>query len=195
LSLTERLFGLNREADDYLGRTVENLKKMVAGQATELAFSPSTGIQFNAAIASAAFRADDIGLSHGRESTRPAQKGPVLKSKGTSKELAVAGVKQQAHTVERAFVLAPGQAELSSPSKPRGRLFRKAAGPLHQINNFSSARRRLASLIRTLLISTAASVVYAKQGVNFVADSRAAATHVQQDYDCFVHCLSGVALR
>jgi hypothetical protein len=44
LSLTERLFGLNREADDYLGRTVENLKKMVAGQATELAFSPSTGI-------------------------------------------------------------------------------------------------------------------------------------------------------
>jgi len=63
-SLAERLFGLNREADDYLGRTVENLKKMVAGQATELAFSPSTGIQFNAAIASATSRTDDIGLSH-----------------------------------------------------------------------------------------------------------------------------------
>jgi hypothetical protein len=82
LSLAERLFGLNREADDYLGRTIENLKKMVAGQATELAFSPSTGIQFNAAIASAAFRTDDIGLSHGEKVPISLKKGHSQNQKG-----------------------------------------------------------------------------------------------------------------
>jgi hypothetical protein len=62
--LFEGLFGLNREADGDLGRTVENLKDLIAEQATELALGSWSGSQLNAAVAGVTFRTGDVGLSH-----------------------------------------------------------------------------------------------------------------------------------
>jgi hypothetical protein len=61
----ERLFGLNREADGDFGRAVENLKQMVAKQATILAPWSTHGNQFNPAVTGIAFGAGNIGLLHG----------------------------------------------------------------------------------------------------------------------------------
>jgi hypothetical protein len=60
----EYLLGLDREAKSYFGGSVENLKNMIAGQSTELAFGPRPGGQFNAAVARMTFGASDVGLSH-----------------------------------------------------------------------------------------------------------------------------------
>jgi hypothetical protein len=62
--LFEGLFGLNSEADGDLGRTVENLKDVIAEQATELALGSRSGSQLDAAVARVTFRTGDVGLSH-----------------------------------------------------------------------------------------------------------------------------------
>jgi len=59
-----RLYWRNREADEHFEGAVENLKEVITGQATILAFAPLTGRYDNAAIPSAALRADDIGFPH-----------------------------------------------------------------------------------------------------------------------------------
>ena len=60
----ECLFGLDREAERNFRRPVENLKEMIAEQATELALGAANGIQFNAAVAGIAFWTDYVGPSH-----------------------------------------------------------------------------------------------------------------------------------
>jgi hypothetical protein len=64
LGSLERLFGLDREAEGNLRRTVENLQDMIAEQAPVLALGAAYGIQFNAAVASIAFGTGDVGPSH-----------------------------------------------------------------------------------------------------------------------------------
>jgi hypothetical protein len=61
--------------------SVESLKNVIAGQATIFAFGPLTGGQGDAAIASAAFRAGNIGLSHGPKYT-PGTTPPSSPAKG-----------------------------------------------------------------------------------------------------------------
>ena len=67
----ERLFGLNREANGYFGRAVEDLEQMVAKQATILAFWSPYGNEFNPAVTGIALGAGDIGLLHGRHAITP----------------------------------------------------------------------------------------------------------------------------
>lgn len=64
LGSLERLFGLDREAEGNLRRTVENLQDMIAEQAPVLALGAAYGIQFNAAVAGIAFGTGDVGPSH-----------------------------------------------------------------------------------------------------------------------------------
>jgi len=56
----------NREADKHFEQSVENLKDVITGQASILAFGPLTGGYDDAAIPCAAFGADNIGFPHGR---------------------------------------------------------------------------------------------------------------------------------
>jgi len=62
--LFEGLFGLNREADGDLCRTVENLEDLIAKQAAELTLGSRAGSQLDAAVARAAFGTGDVGLYH-----------------------------------------------------------------------------------------------------------------------------------
>ncbi|MEO6841324.1 MAG: hypothetical protein ABI192_11210 [Bradyrhizobium sp.] len=57
-------FGLYREADGDLGRTVENLWHVIAQQAAELAGGSRAACQFDSPITGAAIRANDIGFFH-----------------------------------------------------------------------------------------------------------------------------------
>ena len=60
----ECLFGLDREAERNFRRPVENLKEMIAEQATELALGPGSGCQFDPAISGLAFGTGDVGFPH-----------------------------------------------------------------------------------------------------------------------------------
>jgi hypothetical protein len=64
--LFKYLSGLDREPKGYFGFAVENLKDVVAEQASEFTFWAAYGNQFNPAVASLAFGTGDIGLFHGR---------------------------------------------------------------------------------------------------------------------------------
>ena len=67
--LIEYPVGLHREANGHFGRAIENLKNVIADQATEFAFGPGLGRQFDAAIAGLAVQTGEVGLSHARELT------------------------------------------------------------------------------------------------------------------------------
>jgi hypothetical protein len=69
--LLERLLGLDRQPDGYFLRAVEYLKNLIADQATELAFRPPAGRQFNPTITGVALRADNIRLSHAQNMRSP----------------------------------------------------------------------------------------------------------------------------
>jgi hypothetical protein len=60
----ESFLGLDRQADGYVAFAVEDLKKVIAQQAPEIALWPRPGSQLNAAVTSMAFRTDDIGSLH-----------------------------------------------------------------------------------------------------------------------------------
>jgi hypothetical protein len=64
--LFKYLFGLDREPKGHFGFAVENLKDLVAEQATEFTLRPAYGKQLNPAVASLAFGTGDIGLFHSR---------------------------------------------------------------------------------------------------------------------------------
>jgi hypothetical protein len=72
--------GLDREADGDFGRAVENLKDMITEQAMVLALGPFAGSHFNTAIASAAFRASDIGFDHEKRPQHPRNRIPAFLS-------------------------------------------------------------------------------------------------------------------
>jgi hypothetical protein len=55
---------LDREADGDVSWAVENLKDMVAEQTTKLALGPLFGNKFDAPVAGATIRAEDIGSFH-----------------------------------------------------------------------------------------------------------------------------------
>jgi hypothetical protein len=63
----QRLYRLDREADEHFECTVENLKDVITGQATIFALGPLAGGYNDAAITSAALGTDNIGFPH-RES-------------------------------------------------------------------------------------------------------------------------------
>jgi hypothetical protein len=56
----------NREADKDFEGAIENVKDVITGQASILAFGPFTGGYDDAAIPCAAFGADNIRFPHGR---------------------------------------------------------------------------------------------------------------------------------
>jgi hypothetical protein len=60
-------FGLDREAQGYLMRTVKNLEQVIATQATKLAAFARPRRQFDASIAGTAFGTRHVRLSHGRK--------------------------------------------------------------------------------------------------------------------------------
>jgi hypothetical protein len=70
VSLLVRLLWRDRKADEHFKGSVENLKDMIAGQATVLALAPINGGYFDAAISGAALGTDDIGFPHGRNLRR-----------------------------------------------------------------------------------------------------------------------------
>jgi hypothetical protein len=61
---SERLFWRDREADEHFEGAVENLKDVITGQASILAFGPLTGGYDDAAITGPALGADNIGFPH-----------------------------------------------------------------------------------------------------------------------------------
>jgi hypothetical protein len=83
----KRLFGLDGEADGYVGFAVESLKQMIADQAMKLALTASLGNQFNATVAGIAFRTADIGLSHAGGSYHFAPMGPTVIPKADHKNI------------------------------------------------------------------------------------------------------------
>jgi hypothetical protein len=68
--LFERLFRLDRKADKYFGRPVENLKDIRTEQAAKFALGPLAASQLNVAIASIALRTEDVALLHLRNMRR-----------------------------------------------------------------------------------------------------------------------------
>jgi hypothetical protein len=69
LASFEQPFRLHRETKGYFGRPVENLKDIVAEQATELTLVSLFGNQFDPAVAGLTLGTDDIRLFHGQETT------------------------------------------------------------------------------------------------------------------------------
>lgn len=60
----ERPLGLDRETDGYFGRSVENLKDVIAEQTPVLALGPLAGCQFNSAVSGVALRTGNIAFFH-----------------------------------------------------------------------------------------------------------------------------------
>jgi hypothetical protein len=60
----EQLFGLNREANGYFGRSVEILKDVIARQAAKLTLGSATAGYLHATIASSTLRTSDVALHH-----------------------------------------------------------------------------------------------------------------------------------
>jgi hypothetical protein len=64
VGLTRIFLGLDREANRYCARSIENLEDMIAPPATKFAGGPLYGNQFKATVAGSTFGADDVRFSH-----------------------------------------------------------------------------------------------------------------------------------